>query len=308
VVGGPAAVLIGAQDALQATFLPSLGMVCSSLRHEGEELLAQRGGVEGYAAHGSTFGIPLLYPWANRLSSWTYSVHGETVELPHASPLVHVDGGTGLPMHGLLAASPYWSVVSAETDQLVAELNFGAHPDLLRLFPFPHRLTLSASVADVRLRLSVRLEATGDRAVPVSFGLHPYLTLPGSERVGWRVELPVRRRALLDDRGLPTGSSEPVGPGDLSGTLGERTFDDCFDCLDGPPAVFALADSRRRVTLEMGEGFTVAQVYAPQNSDFICFEPMTAPVAALVTGRGLRLVEPGGEFVAEFTIAVAAAG
>ena len=52
---------------LQATFVPGAAMLCSSLRHEGDELLAQRSGVHAYAEHGSTMGIPLLYPWANRL-------------------------------------------------------------------------------------------------------------------------------------------------------------------------------------------------------------------------------------------------
>jgi galactose mutarotase-like enzyme len=38
--------------------------------------------------------------------------------------------------------------------------------------------------------------------------------------------------------------------------------------------------------------------------DFVAFEPMTAPTAALCSGRGLRLVEPGGEFRAGFEVRV----
>jgi aldose 1-epimerase len=48
----------------------------------------------------------------------------------------------------------------------------------------------------------------------------------------------------------------------------------------------------------------VAQVYAPEGSALIAFEPMTAPVDALSSGKGLRLVDPGQSFSAEFTIAV----
>ncbi len=54
---------------LEATFLPGAGMLCSSLRHRGEELLAQNRGVEAYVERGKTMGIPLLYPWANRLAT-----------------------------------------------------------------------------------------------------------------------------------------------------------------------------------------------------------------------------------------------
>ena len=53
---------------LRATFVPGAGMVCSSLCHDGAELLAQCNGVRAYAERGSTMGIPLLYPWANRLA------------------------------------------------------------------------------------------------------------------------------------------------------------------------------------------------------------------------------------------------
>ncbi len=47
---------------LTATILPGAGMLITSLRHSGEELLGQRRGVEAYLAQGKTMGIPLLYP------------------------------------------------------------------------------------------------------------------------------------------------------------------------------------------------------------------------------------------------------
>src|ERR671925_76917 len=62
------------------------------------------------------------------------------------------------------------------------------------------------------LTLAVETEVvpTTRAAVPVSFGWHPYLRLPGVDRRDWRIELPVAARAILDERGIPTGSSEPV--------------------------------------------------------------------------------------------------
>jgi aldose 1-epimerase len=285
---------------LEATFLPELGMVCSSLLHEGEELLAQRGGPEAYAQRGSTFGIPLLYPWANRLSGWGY----QGVKLHRDSAVVHVDGATGLPIHGLLAASPYWTVTLSEAAALAAELEFGAHPGLLAAFPFAHRLELVASLDAARLSVALTVTPTGETAVPVSFGFHPYLRCDRREAT---IELPVRRRALLDQRGLPTGEHEPVASGELDGLLAERTFDDSFDEL-APDPVFSLSDARRSISIEFvggvgaAGGFAAAQVYAPAGSDFICFEPMTAPVDALRSGDGLRWAVPGEPFSAEFSI------
>ena len=62
---------LGAGD-LAATWAPEHGMIGTSLRHRGGELLGQRGGLAAYLAKGSAFGIPLLAPWANRLDGLRY--------------------------------------------------------------------------------------------------------------------------------------------------------------------------------------------------------------------------------------------
>ena len=237
-------------------------------------------------------------------------VRGRRVRIDPGSPRIHLDGN-GLPIHGLLAAHPGWTVLEAaasgDAARLRAELDFGAHPDLLDAFPFPHRLEYVAAVVGSRLRVRLTVTPTADVAVPISFGLHPYLRLR-SDRRRWTIDLPVRRRLVLDARGLPTGEFQSLQPGALSGPLADRTFDDCFDRLDVPrgdgPVVFSLRDERRCVSVELIEGYDVAQVFAPAGSDFICFEPMTAPVNALADGIGLRFAEPGEPFSAEFAVAV----
>src|SRR5271157_1725122 len=85
---------------LEATFVPAAGMLCSSLRHRGEELLAQNAGVAAYAQYGKTMGIPLLYPWANRLAGFDYSIAGRAVVIPHDPARIALDGN-GLPIHGV---------------------------------------------------------------------------------------------------------------------------------------------------------------------------------------------------------------
>jgi galactose mutarotase-like enzyme len=42
--------------------------------------------------------------------------------------------------------------------------------------------------------------------------------------------------------------------------------------------------------------------------DFVCFEPMTAPTNALLSGDGLRSVDPSESFSAKYTITVRDAG
>src|SRR6266480_7511798 len=96
-----------AAGGIEATFVPGAGMVGCSLRYRGEELLGQRRGVRAYVAERATMGIPLLYPWANRIARRRFSVAGRDVVIdPHSTP-VRLDAD-GLPMHGLLTAADGW--------------------------------------------------------------------------------------------------------------------------------------------------------------------------------------------------------
>lgn len=289
---------------LEATFVPEAGMIGSSLRHEGEELLFQGAGLEAYRERGSTFALPLLHPWANRLRSWDFELDGRPVRLDPEAPITHRDAATGTPIHGLLSASPHWQVRDADRHTLTAELDFGRVPEYLAAFPFPQVVRYTATVAGTTLTVALAVRAGGEVAVPISFGFHPYLTLPGSDRRAWQLELPVARQALMDARQLPTGETLALAAGALDGQLGERTFDTGYPVLAGEQPAFTVADDRRRLTLRHVAGYPVSQVYAPEASQFICFEPMTAPVDALISGDGLRWVAPGEEFEAVFSICV----
>jgi aldose 1-epimerase len=303
--GYPARALCSPGDELVATFATQIGMVGCSLRHEGVELLGQRGGLARYEAQGSTMGIPFLHPWANRLSAYQYEVAGKRIHLDRDSPLIHLDPNR-LPIHGVLAACPHWRVAEADADEdhavLSATLDYAAHAELLEAFPFPHELRMTVRLDPRSLRISTTLTATGDTPVPVSFGFHPYLQLPDVARADWYVELPVRTRLLLDERFIPTGATEPVEI--APGPLGERTFDDGY-CDLAEPRTFVLAGGGRRIELEFLSGYDFAQVYAPPDQDVICFEPMTAATNALVAGGpGLTLVRPGERYEAAFEVRV----
>ncbi len=297
--------LSSANGALEAVYAPGVGMVCCSLRHRGEELLGQRGGLEAYAKKGSTFGIPLLYPWANRLAAMSYSFEGADVTLSADESPLHFDSA-GLPMHGLLGASPYWEVVEVGelggAAVIQARLDFSAHDELASAFPFRHMLELEVRLDDSSLTVATTVIPTGDSNVPIAFGFHPYLALPGGSRDGVEIELPVTRHALLAPSGIPSGEHEPASG--ARAPLGDRAFDDLFDELSQPP-LFTLSGPGREIELEFEGGYHFTQVYAPPEQPFICFEPMTAPTNALISGNDLSSVAPGEQFKAVFKITVA---
>src|SRR3954452_21228871 len=172
-------------------------MIGASLTHEGEELLGQRNGLAAYEAKGSTMGIPLLYPWANRLAGFQYEDAGKHVTIDPASPRVKLDEN-GLPIPRLFPASPQWNATAGD-GALSATLDFGAHPELLEAFPFPHSVEVEVRLGVGRLRVATRVTADQESAAPVSFGFHPYLALPDVPRADWHIELPVKHHLILDN-------------------------------------------------------------------------------------------------------------
>ena len=282
---------------LEAAFAPEAGLVGCSLTHRGDELLGQRKGLEEYARTGSTFGIPFLHPWANRLSGFSYAVGGQEVELDRDSELLRLEEH-GLPSHGLRPSGLVWEVEErGDGFRGTAEFDGGR----LEAFPYPHKLAVDVALAHDGLTMETTLTPTSATPVPIAFGYHPYLRVPGVPRAEWEVDMPVDRRFVLDENMIPTGEAQM--PAFRSGLLEDRSLDDGYE-LPENPRPFTVSAGGRTIGVEFVEGYTHAQAYAPPEQDLICFEPMTAPANALISHDGLRLAPPGEPFTAAFRITV----
>ncbi|PXX05570.1 aldose 1-epimerase [Mycolicibacterium moriokaense] len=284
---------------LSAVYVPGAGMIATSLSDGGTELLGQRRGLEAYLSAGKTMGIPLLFPWANRLSAKTYVVDGDTVALAPDAYGVRPDNN-GLPIHGLLAAYPGWQPERDSDQKLTAELDFGARPELLESFPFPHLLGITVELRDRTLTVTTTVTPTADKAVPLVYGYHPYLQLAGVPRAEWQIETPTMRHLAVDDTGIPTGATADWPA--TAERLGDRVFDDGFDQVDDG-AVFAVSGGGRRLEVRFEQGYPAAQIFAPASEPVICFEPMAAPTDALRRG-GYRSAKPGEPDTTVFSINV----
>jgi aldose 1-epimerase len=206
---------------LSATFLPDLGLTGVSLRCRGREHLALPGGLPALRA-GATLGLPLLAPWANRLGSRRYRAAGVAVDL---TGLPLGSDANGLPIHGLLVGKPGWGLSRRSAGR--GRAGFRAAIDVdAPAFPYPHRIEVSVVAHEHELALDTTVIPTGGRPVPVAFGWHPYLRLPGTPRSRWHLRLPSRTHLALDDLGLPTGEarSEPRE----ADPIGRRTLDDLY--------------------------------------------------------------------------------
>jgi len=290
----PTATRITAGDT-ETTFVPGHGMLGISLRHQGVEFLRRIDDLVTYAAKNRTAGIPFLFPWANRLANFQYEIEGRGVTLSAHSALLRYDDN-GLPMHGMMWPHLAWSLDETATDRLTASYDW-SQPQGLVVFPYPCRLTMTATVAPASLTVETLLTPTSGIGVPVSFGFHPYIGPADVPREEWRLHLPPMRHLALDARKIPTGAMEPFGG--LDDLLGSRVFDDGF-ALFGDQATLSVETGGRRISVDLLEGYPYTQVYAPLGHNYLAFEPMTAPTNALISGTGLRIVKPGDTFSAKF--------
>lgn len=317
VVGGEGGVELSAGP-LTVTVVPERAMTASSICYDGEVYVGGEPTSLPDPGVGIGDGAPLMHPWANRLSSERFDVcdpHGGpgrsgTVDLRQA-PRVLRDGN-GAPMHGTCIGVEGWDITWLEVDEegdgaiLEGVLAFDTRDDLIASFPFPHRVHVRWEVLDAGhpdggdhplVRCTTAVVPLGDAAVPVAFGWHPFLRLPGASRAQWRVVLPEREHLLLDEAGFPTGE-ELYLPAEAE-PLGLRTFDDSFRL--GTNRNVGLTCGDRWLALVLDAGYQYLQVYAPPGGDTVAIEPMTAPVDALV--RGDHPTAEGVPFTASFTLA-----
>jgi galactose mutarotase-like enzyme len=267
------------------------------LRFRGNERLALPGGLPALR-RGATLGLPLLAPWANRLATRRYRAAGIDVDLTRLR--VPTDAN-GLPMHGLLVGKPGWEIDACEARGDAARVRASIGIDA-PAFPFPHRLTVTVTAIDNELRVATTIVPSGHRRVPIAFGWHPYLRLPGTARRTWHLRLPGREHRELDPRGIPTGASSRERA--EASPIGSRTFDDLYALgrAGGVGRRLALEGAGgAAVELRCGTGYPFAQIWVPAGRPFAALEPMTAPTNALGAGTA-SVVSPGDSFTATFSL------
>jgi aldose 1-epimerase len=297
-MSGASTYLLGAGE-MRAEFWPGAGMLGASLKYRGVELLRRVEDLEAARVKGSTAGIPLLYPWANRLSGSQYRAAGLEVLLDSSSTLLHFDDH-GLPMHGVPWGQLQWDVISSGADTLTARLDWVSEK-LLAIFPFPHHVEMVVRVGPGDLEIATTVFADSSSPVPVSFGFHPYFGLPGIARGEWELDAPAMRKLALDAQGIPTGAETPSMA--IAAPLGDKGYDDGF-ALSGERAAFSIEGNGYSIGVVFESGFQFAQIFAPKDKEFIAIEPMTAATNALRSGKGLRVIAAGEEFSAAFRIEV----
>jgi aldose 1-epimerase len=253
-----------------------------------------------------------MAPWANRLDQDAFYANGKKYLLNPQLGNFRRDPNQR-PIHGLLAISSAWKVVSVKADQKKAEvtsrLEFWRHPDLMAQFPFAHTLEMTYRLQGGELEVETALFNHAVAPMPVAVGYHPYFQVQDAPRDQWKVHVAAKEQLVISDLLIPTGESKPSLLADPV-SLAETTLDDVFSGLvrdEKGRAHFWFQGVRQRVTVTFGPKYQIGIVYAPPGRDFICIEPMAAITNAFNLAQSgvykqLQSVPPDGVWRESFWV------
>lgn len=301
-------VLKDSKSKLEARIAPKLGNNCFSYTADvaGEQIniLEPPPDLATLKGRASGYGIPILFPFPNRIREGKFSFEGKDYQFDVPRP-----GANSI--HGLVLKRP-WNVEKAEANDengalLVSSIKCADFPDAIRQYPFPFNLRVTYKLKDGVLSMITDMENLGDKNMPMGYGIHPYFSAPlskSSSPENCQIILPARKYWELEEF-LPTGRIlEVSGKYDLINgvPMSGVKFDDVFTDLimtDGVSrCIVDDKDAKMRMILESDSIYREMVVYTPPRRGSICFEPYTCPTDAINLHQrgmdvGLIILKPG---------------
>jgi aldose 1-epimerase len=275
-------------------------------------------------------GIPVLFPFPNRIRAGRFSWAGKDYQLPLN------DSTQKNAIHGFACRKP-WRVAGSGADaesawvKGVFRCSLDA-PECLALWPADHEIALTLRLGRGTLR--VEAEVRNPSTVPLPFGLgyHPYFRLPfaGSGNASeCTVEVPASAYWALADS-LPTGETIPVdAKRDLNKPrpFGELDLDDVLTGLPARAPQRAVVERKLATlaALDDGDGlieraaivganggpmrlfcspaFREMVVFTPPHRQAFCVEPYTCTTDAInlrdcAVDAGWLVLQPGATWSA----------
>ncbi len=292
----------------EARVLPSVGNNCISYKMptgDGTvDLIFSPPDPQALKGRASGYGIPILFPWPNRVDEGKFSFDGKAYQLETPAPGEHAS-------HGYVHERP-WRVVDfgasagAWIESLFQSENF---PEIGDQFPFPFEARLTYRLKDRALSLEFEATNVGDGDMPVGLGIHPYFPLPLTER-GDRdvctVCMPASTYWPLRGDPIPTGEILRV-----DGTvydvrratpLKDRFYDHVWSGVsvtDGwSRCEYVDPIANVAIAMEADDAFRELVLYAPDSRPIVCFEPYTCVTNAFNLQNqgidaGLMRLKPG---------------
>lgn len=256
-------------------------------------------------------GIPILFPFPNRIRNGQFSFHGQTYQLPK-NDAVHVNA-----IHGFSPRIP-WRVCGYAADQDSAWIHgeFQLSIDATEAggcWPGDGVLSVIYRLRDQRLTMEMEVRNTGTTPFPFGVGLHPYFVVPGGSDDISRYKLHAPALTVWElENTMPSGRRVPV-PDEINFNRPRLVADAKLDTLYGDVSDLGhderglllratLGHEDRPGTLQIwtSADFRESVLFTPPHRKAICVEPYTCATDAAnmadPAAAGWRELPVGGKW------------
>jgi aldose 1-epimerase len=307
-------VLADAPRHTEVTILPGIGNMAYQMKVNGKDVLrSPTDNLTEFKAKPGLAGIPLLWPWANRIDQTSYYVNGKLYAFNLELGNVRLDANKKL-IHGLLSTSSAWRLVSLKADGQAAEvtsrLEFWKYPDLMEQFPFAHTIEMTYRLKQGVLQVETVLHNLAAEPMPVAIGFHSFYKVNDAPPSEWKIHLGARDQLVLSKELIPTGErisvqSKYPDPLPLKGVRFDDVFTNMIRDSNGL-GEFWIQGKTEKVSVIYGPKYDVAVVVAADR-DNVVMEAMSAITNAFnLAHRGiykdLQMVAPDGEWRESFWV------
>jgi aldose 1-epimerase len=255
-------------------------------------------------------GIPILFPFPNRIRGGKFRHGGRAYQLPINDP------AKKNAIHGFAPRLP-WRVFGYSVEERSAWIHADFEPrvdapETADLWPSDYRLSAIYRLVPGALRLELTVRNLGDEALPFGIGLHPYLRFPCADETIDRCRLFAPARSLWKlDECLPFGEKELV-PDPLNFNSSRQLAGMQLDNLYTDLGAIAEESDGMLLRTEIGHAdlpgavqvwttrdFGESVLFIPPHRQAVCVEPYTCATDAInLQERGIdagwKSLPPGG--------------
>ena len=294
-----------------AWITPEIGFNCFrfavTLGDETIEVIDAQPGFEEGLDRPTRSGIPLLFPFPNRIRHGRFTWDGKEYDLPK-NPQGHA-------IHGFVFDCP-WRVTHADAISATGEFQLSRDaPDRRELWPADFVIEVRYSIRGTALSSEITVRNPDVVPLPWGFGTHSYFKVPLSPKSSKEqclLQIPARAIWTLEEN-LPTGERRKLETTEYADgrVLGGATFDDVLTDLDvGKGRLESLVMDPKagiQVLQTSDPGFREMVAFTPPHGRSVCMEPYTCVTDAINlqaqgVDAGLRVLPPGGEAKMGITI------
>jgi aldose 1-epimerase len=237
-----------------------------------------------------SFKGPKLSPFPCRIAGARYSFAGKE----YIFSQFFNDGNA---IHGLLYDKPF-TITDESADGSKASLTMEFHYDRQDpAYPFTYDCKVQYVLGPENL-LEVRTTVTntGEQALPIADGWHPYFQL-GGKVDDWSLQFNADRIVEFNERLIPTGRLLKYDTFNKARPVGDTQLDNCFvlaSPANGAPACQLYNPGNGiRVSFFPGPGYPYLQLFTPPDRRSFAVENLSAAPDSFNNKMGLLILGPG---------------